>query len=131
MIHNGIVKGSMVGVLFVSGSYLVVRPIAHSEWAFVHKRVPKSSMGDSVIIALYKEGYGLKVRVKDVLSSFTYTDKGEELEVKAHWVSCDDAENIIPFSGDYRWVTVEEMLLLEMKGEHLLIRKVLENLSFA
>ena len=131
MIINSEQQGNMIGVLFKSGSYLVVRKTTHGSWTFPQKRLPQSAFDISVITSLYKEDYALDVTVHEDLAHFTFDDKGKEIIIKAYWVDCDEAPHIIPRIGEYRWVTMEQMLLLSMNNEHLLIRDILENLSFA
>jgi len=131
VINNSEQKAKIVGVLFKSGSYLVVRPSSKSSWTFPAKSIHRSGKTPYIIPTLFREEYSLEVEVKDSLANFLFTKEGKETLIIAYWVDCDEAEDVVIKVGEYRWVPLEEMLLLTMKDEHLLIRNIIENLSFA
>lgn len=132
--HKRYEKILMVGVLFKSGSYVVVRNKNEEEdvWEFPHKTAHWSEKGSHILEHLFLKDFSLKVEQKESICTFDVKKNGVIQLLQAYWIDYDDLDDMkIKSKREYRWVTLEEMLLLIMNDEYESVRSVLANLSFA
>ncbi len=125
-----------VGLLVWGGRYCVAlrggTPARPGQWEFPGGNSLWGESVEETLVREFEEKFHLQVTVLDRLCTIACTDRGVNCTLHACYVSCGSLEEIRPSEHvEYRFVTLEELALLEMGESDSEVRRVLLDGAFA
>jgi len=130
-----LVQQSPVGVLFISGRYLIVndeRGEDPSLWSFPSCYSGQLDTFKKDLTECIVKNLGLTIHVLDLLATYTVRCENNEYKRWVYWLSSQGSTKIYPKEGiSFKWSTLEDLLRTPVACIDTPLIQILEDLSFA